>query len=86
MRLCIERLVPRCTERPIEFEMPPISEPKDTVTALSKIMDGLGRGELTAGEAGSLVDVVQAALKAIEVCTLDERITKLEGRMRAKQD
>ena len=51
----IMRLVPRRTERLIEFEIPRISEPKDAVAALSRIMEGVGREELTASEAGSLV-------------------------------
>ena len=78
LRLCIERLVPKRTERSIEFEMPSISEPKDAVDALSWIAEGVGRGELTASEAGSLVSVVQAVLKAIEVLNLDQRLAALE--------
>ena len=81
IRLCLERLVPRRVERTIEFEMPSISEPKDAVAALSRIMDGVGRGELTASEARSLVDIVEAALKAIEVLDLDQRLATLEEQM-----
>jgi hypothetical protein len=86
LRLRIERLIPRRLERPIEFEMPLISEAKDAVIALSRITEGVARGELNAGEAGSLVSLVEASVKAIEVCTLDHRIAKLEDRMSAKQD
>jgi hypothetical protein len=85
IRLCVERLVPRRAEPHIEFEMPPIAEPKDAIGVLSRIMEGVGRGELTASEASSLVSVVQASLKAIEVLNLDERMTTLEERMNAKQ-
>jgi hypothetical protein len=74
IRLCLERLVPRCVERTIEFEMQPISEPKDAVAALSLIMEGMGHGELTASEASSLVSLVEASLKAIEVLDLDQRL------------
>jgi hypothetical protein len=78
LRLCLERLIPRRVERAIEFELPPISEPKDAIIALSRIMEGVGCGELTASEAGSLVSVVQAALKAFEVLDLDQRLSALE--------
>jgi hypothetical protein len=78
LRLCLERLVPRCVERSIEFEMPPVSEPKDAVAALSRIIEGVGRGELTASEASSLVSLVEASLKAIEVLDLNERLAALE--------
>ena len=70
IRLCVERLVPRRAERCIEFELPTISEPKDAIGALSQIMEGVGRGALTASEANSLVSVVEAVLKAFEVCDL----------------
>jgi hypothetical protein len=78
LRLCVERLVAKPTERPITFEMQPISEPKDATAALSQIVEGAGRGELTASEAGSLVSLVEATLKAFEVCDLDKRISALE--------
>ncbi len=86
LRFCLERLIPRRTEARIEFEMPAISRPKDAIAALSKISEGLGRGELTANQVGSLVALVEATLKAIEVFTLDERIAILEERTSAKQD
>jgi hypothetical protein len=61
--------------------LPPISQAKDAVAALSRITEGVARGELTAGEAGSLVSLVEATLKGIEVCTLDRRISTLEDRV-----
>ena len=79
LRLCVERLVAKRTERTIEFEMPTISEPKDAIGALSQIMEGVGRGELTASEAGSLVSLIEATLKAFEVCDFDRRLSALEG-------
>ena len=47
LRLCIDRLVPKRTERPIEFKIPRISEPKDAVAALSRIMDGVAAGPVS---------------------------------------
>jgi hypothetical protein len=78
LRLCLERLIPRRVERPIEFELPTISEPKDAVAALSQITEGVGRGELTANEAHALVALVEATIKTIEVLDLDQRLAALE--------
>ena len=85
LRLCVERLVPRRVERTLEFEMQPISKPKDAVAALSRIVEGVGHGELTANEARSLVSVVEASLKAIEVLDLDQRLAALEEHLNHAQ-
>ena len=80
LRLCLERLIPRRVERAIEFEMPSISEPKHAVVALSQITAGIGSGELTANEAHTLVALVEATIKTIEVVDLDRRLAALEER------
>jgi hypothetical protein len=80
LRLGLERLVPKRTERLIEFELPPIKKPMDAIAALSRITEGVGRGELTAGEAGTLVSLVETWLKAVQVLDFDERLTALEER------
>ena len=43
---------------------------------------GFAGGELTASEARSLVGIVEAALKAIEVVDVDERLAALEEDMK----
>jgi hypothetical protein len=78
LRLCLERLIPRRVESAIDFEMPQISEPKHAVAALSRITEGIGSGELTATEAHTLVALVEATIKTIEVVDLDQRLTALE--------
>jgi hypothetical protein len=79
LRLCLERIIPRRVERPIEFALAPISDSKDATVALSQIIQGVGGGELTASEAHALVALVQAALKAFEGCDLERRLSALEG-------
>lgn len=78
LRLCVERLLPRRVERSIEFEMPPVSEPKDAAAALSRILEGVGNGELTPSEARSLASLVEATLKGIEVIDHERRLSALE--------
>ena len=76
LRLCLERLIPRRVERAIEFEMPSISEPNHAVVALSQITAGIGSGELTANEAHTLVALVEATIKTIDVTRL-----RLDGKV-----
>ena len=48
-----EGLRPSRVERAIEFELPPISEPKVAIVAIGRIMGASHGGDLTASEAGS---------------------------------
>ena len=82
LRLCVERLIPRRAERTIEFEMPLVSKPKDAAAALDRIMEGVGSGKLTPGEARSLVSLIEAALKGIDIIDHERRLTALEGSTR----
>jgi sugar O-acyltransferase (sialic acid O-acetyltransferase NeuD family) len=52
-----------------------LSEPTDAVAALSRIMEGVGSGQLTASEAHLLVGIVEAALKALEVFNIDQQFS-----------
>jgi hypothetical protein len=81
LRLCIERLVAKRTERAIQFELPSIREPKDALEAISQIARGVAEGELTAREADALVGLVETMLKAIEVVEIDSRLRALEERI-----
>ncbi len=79
LRLGLEFLSKRI-ERPIDFELPPIEKPSDAITALSLIANGVGRGELTARQADTLVSLVETWLKAIDVFNFDARLAALEER------
>ncbi|MDP1603011.1 MAG: hypothetical protein Q8M03_07070 [Legionella sp.] len=46
MRLCIERLISRRKDRPINFDLPPLKTTQDAL-AMLKILEGVARGELT---------------------------------------
>jgi hypothetical protein len=81
LRLCIERLVAKRTERAIEFVLPPIEGPAGALEALSQITKGVAEGELTAKEAHALVGLVETVLKAIEILDLDGRLRALEERI-----
>ena len=84
LRLCIERLLPKPKERPLQFELGPVSSAEDAVGALSRILSGVSNGELTASEAQVLVGMIETTLKAIEVRDLEERLNALEERIGAK--
>src|SRR6267378_5363352 len=64
MRLCMERVLPPCRERTVEFGQPPIAaartgtscgpSPHDVSRAMDAVTSALARGEITPGEAETI--------------------------------
>ena len=59
LRLCIERILPPCRERPVRLALPPIESAADVSAANTS---ALGRGTLTPGEAERIAIVVRPLL------------------------
>jgi hypothetical protein len=78
IRLVIDRLAPACKERPVAFELPPLTKPADAVTASASIAAGVAAGDLTPSEAAKMSKVVGVFVSAIEAYSLEDRVTKLE--------
>jgi hypothetical protein len=67
----------RLVEEPIE--LPALATSKDALTALRIIAEGAARGEIDRDHVRSLVAIVEAFLKCLEIVDLDERIRALEA-------
>jgi hypothetical protein len=78
LRLCMERLLPRRKQEPIECELPPIEKAQDTLTALTAISGAVGTGDVTPSEAAALGKVVNLCVKALEMIDVDARLTRIE--------
>ena len=76
MRLCMERVLPPCRERAVEFSLPAIEgtrggeakEPSahDVAQAMDAVTSALAQGEITPGEAETIAGVVDTFVRAIE--------------------
>src|SRR6516162_2906607 len=76
MRLCMERVLPPCRERAVEFKLPAIEgtasgEAKgpsagDVARAMGAVTSALAQGEITPGEAEKIAGVVDTFVRAIE--------------------
>jgi hypothetical protein len=76
MRLCMERILPPCRERAVEFKLPAIEgtargEAKglsadDVARAMDAVTSALAQGEITPGEAEKIAGVVDTFVRAIE--------------------
>ena len=65
LRLCIERIVPPCRERPVKFTLPPIENAADIAAAMNAVIAALARGIVTPGEAERIANVVDTFARAI---------------------
>jgi len=76
MRLCMERVLPPCRERAVEFRLPPIEgtrngetsgpSARDVARAMDAVTSALAQGEITPGEAEKIAGVIDTFVRAIE--------------------
>jgi hypothetical protein len=76
MRLCMERVLPPCRERTVEFSLPAIESTRngetsgpsahDVARAMDAVTAALAQGEITPGEAETIAGVVDTFVRAIE--------------------
>jgi hypothetical protein len=78
MRLCIERVLPACRERTVNFALPPIESAADIAAAMKAVTSALAEGAITPGEAATIVAVVDTFVRAIETSDFDRRLQLLE--------
>ena len=79
LRLCFDRVLPRCRERPLSVGLPELKSAGDSVKAMAAIAEAVSAGNITLGEASEMVKVVEGFIRAIEVNDLDVRLKILEA-------
>jgi 5-methyltetrahydropteroyltriglutamate--homocysteine methyltransferase len=62
LRICLDRLLPRCRERPLSVALPALKSAEDSVKAMAAIAEAVSAGEITLGEASEMVKVVEGFL------------------------
>jgi hypothetical protein len=85
LELCLDRLMPRRTGRPIDFTLPAVKEGQDVVVAMAAITTAVNDGSLTAEEAGQLVHTLNSYAKALEIYDFAPRIAALESQIKGSQ-
>src|SRR5262245_27233513 len=85
LELCLDRLMPRRTGRPIDFTLPAVKEGQDVVVAMAAITTAVNDGSLTAEEAGQLVHTLNSYAKALEIYDFAPRIAALESQIKRSQ-
>ena len=80
VRLCVDRICPRLTDRPAGFDLPPLARAADAPPAMAAIAQALADGDLTAAEAADLGKFVASFVRAHPEADLAKRVGDLETR------
>jgi hypothetical protein len=78
LRLCMERLLPARRHRTLQFKLPPLKTLADVDAASESVVSGVGRGQLTPGEAQDLSQLLDHRRSVLETQDLEQRIRALE--------
>ena len=78
MRLCLERILPACRGRTVNFALPPIESAADIAAAMKAVTSALADGAITPGEAATIAAVVDTFVRAIETSDFDRRLQLME--------
>jgi hypothetical protein len=84
VRLCVDRICPRLTDRPAGFELPPLASAADAPAAMAAIAQALADGDLTAAEAADLGKFVASFVRAHAEAEIEKRVGHLEARYRGE--
>ena len=80
LKLCLERLVPPRKERPLSVDLPAFDGVDALPSVTAALLRAVAAGDLTAGEAGALGQLVASHAKALELVEIEKRIAALESR------
>ena len=80
MRLCLERLLPPRKDSPVKLKLPKMDGPKAAVSALSALLDAVGQGELSPGEAQAVAGLLESFTRTLELEDLAARVATLENK------
>ena len=78
LRLCLERLCPPRKDRPISFDLPPVTNSTDALAAMSALLTAVAQGEVTPSEAQTVATVIEAHRRVIECEDHERRLQALE--------
>jgi hypothetical protein len=78
MRLCLERILPTCRERAVQFALPPIESAADIAAAMKAVAAALADGIITPGEGEAIARIVDTFVRAIDASDFERRLTAVE--------
>lgn len=79
LRLCMDRILPARKDRPVSFELGPITNIEEARTASAAILTAVAAGKLTPSEAADISKLIEGYVKSTELFEVIARIEKLES-------
>lgn len=79
LRLCVSRIVAPRRHRASEFELPSLRSAADLAPAIAAIVEAVGDGVISTGEAAELSQIVDAFGRALAAADVEERLQRLES-------
>jgi hypothetical protein len=78
-KLILDRIVPLRKGRPVQIDLPGMTNAGDVVNALSATLKAVSDGHLTPDEAQALAHILEGQRRAIETTDLERRLETLEA-------
>ena len=78
LRLCLDRICPPRTDRPVPFALPEMKSANDAAGAMAGILEAVAEGEITPSEANGVAGIVEVYRKTLETTELETRLQALE--------
>jgi hypothetical protein len=79
LEIALDRIAPKRSGRPIDFQLPAIKNLHDVVSAMAAVTSGVNDGSLTVEEASHLARVLDGYANAVTTFDLVARVEALEA-------
>jgi hypothetical protein len=79
IRLIMDRVSPARKSRPVQIDLPDVSDARGVAVAQATVVAAVAGGEITPDEGMALSGLLEARRKAVETEELEKRIRLLEG-------
>ena len=78
MKICMERLLPPCEDRPIRLDLPAIENMAQVSAALTTVVAGIADGAITPREGEIVANILAVQTNVVATTDMDRRLKDVE--------
>jgi hypothetical protein len=86
LEFCFDRLLPKRSGRPVDFDLPAIKNVRDLVSAIGKVTTAVNNGQLTAEEAVHMIHLFEGYGRIFTFHDFEVRLQALEMQRKESGD